>query len=111
MSLPHEPPKNLNCHRCLPKKVPMSKVCPTCDLWVQLRGKDPNTGQDIDQWGCTDKWLLTGLLEIAKMSLSNAAATESFRNEVVDRADKAEAMRRVTQLIRGGPAPLLIEGG
>jgi hypothetical protein len=103
-------PKDFNCHRCLPKKVPMAKVCHTCKLWKKLEGKDPNTGDRLDHWACTDEWLLTGLLEIAKTGISVAAATESFRNEVVDRADKADAMRRVAQFARGGPAPLMIEG-
>jgi hypothetical protein len=88
----------------------MEKVCHKCSLWMQLRGKNPNTGQDIDEWGCVDRWLMVGLLEIAKMERSTAAATESFRNEVVARAEKADIMRRATQIIRGGPAPLMIEG-
>ena len=88
----------------------MAKVCHKCKLWKQLVGKDPNTGQDINHWSCVDEWLLTGLLEIARMERSTAAATESFRNEVVMRAEKADATRRVAQLTRGGPAPLMIEG-
>jgi hypothetical protein len=75
--------EDMNCHRCLPERVPMSEVCHKCSLWQELMGKDPNTGEDISEWRCVDAWLLTGQLEIAKLVRGGAAATESFRNEMV----------------------------
>ena len=48
-----------------------------------MRGKHPQTGEDIDEWKCADAWLLTGILETARQARSGAAATESFRNEMV----------------------------
>lgn len=75
-------PTDLNCHRCLPKAVPMSKVCHKCSLWMSMRGRNPNTGQEIDEWGCADRWKIVVQLETAQLTRSNAAATESFRNEV-----------------------------
>jgi len=103
-------PRNKNCHRCLPKEVPMSRVCHKCSLWKQVRGKDPNTGADVDVWDCVDAWLLTGLFEVAKMVRSNAAATESFRNEVTERADRADAMRRAAMLTQRVAPQLLLDG-
>jgi hypothetical protein len=85
----------------------MSRVCHKCPLWKQVRGTDPTTGAPVDAWDCTDAWLLTGLFEIAKMAQSGAAATESFRNEMVTRADRAAITR---QLALGDIPQRLIEG-
>jgi hypothetical protein len=60
----------------------MALVCHTCPLWIQLRGKHPNTGEDVDDWGCAFAWMPMLLIENAKQIRSNAAATESFRNDV-----------------------------
>jgi len=80
--IPHGP-DDLNCHRCLPEAVPMSLVCHKCSLWTAMLGKDPQTGEELNEWRCADSWLLTGILETARMARSGAAATESFRNEMV----------------------------
>lgn len=61
----------------------MERVCHMCPLWVQVRGKDANSGKEIDQWNCSLAWLPTLLIENAKQTRSAAAATESFRNEMV----------------------------
>lgn len=76
-------PDDLYCHRCLPKKVAMSKVCKTCPLWMQVRGTDKNTGREVDEWMCADRAQIVFLAEIAKNALSGVSATESFRNEMV----------------------------
>lgn len=54
-----------------------------CPKFAHIRGKDPQTGQDVDKFGCVDSFLPMLLLENAQMSRQTAAAVESFRNEVV----------------------------
>jgi hypothetical protein len=88
----------------------MSKVCKTCPWWKLVRGRDVNTGQQVDQWDCAISFGPMLLIEMAAQARSGAAATESFRNEVVERAEKADAMRRAALLTRGGNLPLMIEG-
>jgi len=61
----------------------MKRVCATCPLWRHIRGRNPNTGKEVDEWDCSLAWLPTLLIEVAQQSRSGAAATESFRNEVV----------------------------
>lgn len=61
----------------------MKRVCHKCPLWRQIRGRNPNTGQEIDEWNCSLAWLPTLLIEVAQQSRSGAAATEGFRNEMV----------------------------
>lgn len=78
----------------------MATVCHKCPLWTMLRGKNPNTGEEIDQWNCSLASLPMLLVENAMQTRQAAAATESFRNEVVRRAD-----RRLP-----APAATMIEG-
>lgn len=54
-----------------------------CNWFIQVRGKDPNTGKDVDEWGCSIAWLPHLLIENANQTRQGAAATESFRNEMV----------------------------
>ena len=58
-----------------------------CAWFMQMRGQDPNTGEDIDDWGCVVAWLPKLLLENALMSRQTGAAVESFRNEMVKAND------------------------
>ena len=55
----------------------------TCPKFVNIRGKNPQTGGDVDQWGCVDSFLPMLLIENAQMSRQTAASVDSFRNEVV----------------------------
>lgn len=50
---------------------------------MQIRGKHPQTGADIDEWGCSIAWTPMLLIENAKMQRETGAAVESFRNEMV----------------------------
>jgi len=54
-----------------------------CSWFTQLRGTHPQTGQEIDEWMCAVASLPMLQIEVAKQARSGAAATESFRNEMV----------------------------
>ena len=47
-------PEELNCPQW---QKPMSEVCHKCPKWIQVRGKNPNTGQEVDEWNCADALL------------------------------------------------------
>ena len=51
--------------------------------FTQLRGHNPNTGEEIDDWGCAVGWLPVLLIENSQQQRSTGAAVESFRNEMV----------------------------
>lgn len=55
-----------------------------CAWFIQLRGSHPQTGAEIDEWGCAVAWLPILLVETAKEVRQGAAATESFRNAAAD---------------------------
>jgi hypothetical protein len=54
-----------------------------CAWFTQLRGTNPNTGKEVDEWGCAVTWLPILLVENSQQQRSTGAAVESFRNEMV----------------------------
>lgn len=58
-----------------------------CAWYAQVRGMNPNTGEMVDNWGCSMAWLPVLLIENAQQGRQAGAAIESFRNEVVKQQD------------------------
>ena len=54
-----------------------------CAWFLKIRGMNPNTGEDIDDWGCSISWLPILLIENSLTNRQTGAAVESFRNEMV----------------------------
>jgi len=54
-----------------------------CGWFIKLRGTDPNTGEDIDEWGCAIAWMPMLMIENSQQQRQTGAAVESFRNEMV----------------------------
>lgn len=53
--------------------------------WYQcLAGQNPLTGEQVDEWRCAVVWQNIVTVETAMTNRSIAAATESFRNEMVN---------------------------
>lgn len=55
----------------------------SCPKWVHITGKNPQSEEVIDKYGCSDAWLPMLLIENAQMQRQTGAAVESFRNEMV----------------------------
>jgi hypothetical protein len=69
---------------CPLQQRPVEDVCHACPWWIALRGRNPNTGVDLDQWGCAIGFLPMLLIENATQARGAAAATEDARNRIVD---------------------------
>ena len=54
-----------------------------CAWFLKIRGMNPNTGEDIDDWGCSISWLPILLIENSLTNRQTGAAVESFRKEMV----------------------------
>jgi hypothetical protein len=54
-----------------------------CAWYYQIRGRNPNTGQEVDEWQCSVNLLPLLLIENSNQQRCTAAAVESFRNESV----------------------------
>lgn len=68
-----------------------------CPWYTQVRGLDPNTGKEIDHWGCAIAWMPTLLINTANESRKTTAATEDFRNRMMDvrQIQATEALRAI----------------
>jgi hypothetical protein len=54
-----------------------------CAWFLKIRGSNPNTGEDLDDWGCSIAWMPILMIENSQQQRSTGAAVESFRNEMV----------------------------
>lgn len=91
---------------------PLNKFKPCkkheCAWYTQIRGKNPNTGADIDGFGCAVAWMPLLLVENSNQARQTGAAVESFRNEVVRQNSEAsvslsklDAARQKTDFLQG----------
>lgn len=62
-----------------------------CAWFTQIRGTNPQTGQEIDEYGCAIAWIPILTIENSQQQRQTGAAVESFRNEMV-KANKASQM-------------------
>ena len=56
-----------------------------CEWFINLRGTNPQSGEDVDEWGCAVTWMPMFLIENSQQQRQTGAAVESFRNETVKR--------------------------
>ena len=54
-----------------------------CAWFLQIQGTNPNTGQEVNEWGCAMSWLPILTIENSQQQRQTGAAVESFRNEMV----------------------------
>lgn len=54
-----------------------------CAWFVKLRGRNPNSGEEIDEHGCAMSWMPVLLIETAGAARSTSAAVEGFRNSML----------------------------
>jgi hypothetical protein len=60
-----------------------------CEFFMSVKGQHPVTGQPIeDEWDCAVKWLVLVGIDGVRAARGGQAATESMRNEIVDRMDR-----------------------
>ena len=55
-----------------------------CAFWTHVRGKHPQSNQELDEYDCAVRWLPVMLIENAQQTRQAGAAIESFRNQVVN---------------------------
>jgi hypothetical protein len=61
-----------------------------CAWFTQVRGHNPNTGKEVDEWACAITWLPVLLIENSQQQRSTGAAVESFRNEMVKANERSQ---------------------
>jgi hypothetical protein len=98
-------------------KLPPATWCPLvkgecrmgqCMWFIHIRGTNPQTGQEIDEPDCAVKWLPVLMIDTTRAVRGTQAATESMRNEIVDRMDRPMPNVGQLDLIDAINAPKLI---
>lgn len=80
-----------------------------CAWFTQVRGTNPNTGAEVDEYACAIAWLPMLTIENSQQQRSTGAAVESFRNEMTKaNAASTQALLAATQLAR--PHTTFIQG-
>jgi len=54
-----------------------------CGWFIQIRGKHPQTGEELDEYGCAMAMMPMLMIENSRQTSQAGAAIESFRNEMV----------------------------
>jgi hypothetical protein len=54
-----------------------------CAWFMKVAGVNPNTGKDVEEWGCSMAWLPILMIENSQQQRQTGSAVESFRNEMV----------------------------
>lgn len=80
-----------------------------CAWFVQMRGTDPNSGKEVDEYACGIAWLPMLLVENAAQARQSGAAIESFRNEMVKGQQESVKMLKATALMQAGESDKLIK--
>jgi hypothetical protein len=75
-----------------------------CAWFIQVRGTNPNTGKEVDEWACSMAWLPILMIENSQQQRQTGAAVESFRNEMV------RANEQTGQMLLAVSGQKLIEG-
>lgn len=67
-----------------------------CAWFLKIRGANPNTGEEVDEWGCSMAWLPVLMIENSQQQRQTGAAVESFRNEMVKANDTSQQVLLAT---------------
>lgn len=67
-----------------------------CAWFMRIRGANPNTGEEVDEWGCSMAWLPILMIENSQQQRQTGAAVESFRNEMVKSNEQSQQLLLAT---------------
>jgi len=67
-----------------------------CAWFIKVRGTNPNTGADVDEYGCAMAWMPVLMIENSQQQRSTGAAVESFRNEMVKANESSQKVLAAT---------------
>lgn len=81
-----------------------------CAWFIKVAGTNPQTGKEIEDWGCSMAWMPILTIENSQQQRQTGAAVESFRNEMVK---NNEISQRVLLAAAGVPQQaqtMILEG-
>jgi hypothetical protein len=105
------PDKNIKC-----PATGFAKTCHSivtkclCPKWVNIKGKDPQSSVEIDQWGCVDTFLPKLLIEISQKTHQLGSGIDRFNADFVRMNGIAQAVLSASPALPPPKAALQIEG-
>lgn len=54
-----------------------------CPFWLHVRGKDPQSGEEVDNKGCAISWIPILLIENSKEQRTTGHEISQLRNEIM----------------------------
>lgn len=69
-----------------------------CVQYILIQGKNPQTGADVNEWGCAIAWMPILQIESSQQMRQAGAAVESFRNEMVTGNQEFLGMLKVARI-------------
>lgn len=81
-----------------------------CAWFMKIAGTSPNTGKEIEEWGCSMAWLPILMIENSQQQRQTGAAVESFRNEMVRANEMSNKVLLATAKIDPVIKQVILEG-
>lgn len=78
-----------------------------CPWYVQVRGTDNNTGEEVGEWGCAIAWMPMLMINTANEARKGVFATESFRNEMLKQGQETQKVMILSAQIAGSGENLM----
>lgn len=72
-----------------------------CEWYIQVMGKNPQTEESINKWGCSISFIPMLLIENSQQQRQTGAAVESFRNVVFSGLQSIGQQKPITPKIVG----------
>ena len=70
-----------------------------CAWFTQIRGMHPQTGEEIDEWGCAVSWMPILLIENSQKQRETNDTVQNFRNETLNRISQTISMKTIEEPI------------
>jgi hypothetical protein len=80
-----------------------------CAWFMKIAGTNPNTGKEVEEWGCSVAWLPMLMIENSQQQRSTGAAVESFRNEMVKNNEVSQRVLLATAGIPHHTQKIILE--
>jgi hypothetical protein len=80
-----------------------------CAWFMKIAGINPNTGKEVEEWGCSMAWMPMLMIENSQQQRSTGAAVESFRNEMVKNNEVSQRVLLATANITQQTQTMVLE--
>jgi len=80
-----------------------------CAWFIKIAGTNPNTGREVEDWGCSMAWMPMLMIENSQQQRGTSAAVESFRNEMVKNNEVGQRVLLATAGISQEAQTMILE--